>query len=159
MIYLQPDPQILKDTTKLVGNAWGGNRELDCRVAYALGMDWVDDRLSLKSWRNHVDLNGFDLAWMSDHVFHRTQGVPYFTTNMDECFTLKWRLLPHHDYFSIDGDPSGFGAEIGNWLLTTNTLHDYAKASGATPELAFLVAILKAYYGKITETGESKSMG
>ena len=159
MAELKPDIPALKKVTRKVLGAWSGNRTIDSQIAYAIGMDWIEPGQLVSSWRQYVEENGFDEAHITGHVVNRVDGIPRFSTNMDVCFQLKWKLLPHHDFFDINGDPSGFGAEIGNWYLVTNEMHDYAKTEGATPELAFLGAILTAYLGLVTDTGVTKSMG
>lgn len=153
------DIDLLRDVLHRVRSVWGGSRELDCRLAYALGLEWKNPWLDEPSWRTHVEAHGYDCAWVTDHVLNNLRGVPYYSTSMDACFDLRWKLLPGHDYYKLDGDPSGFGAEVGNWFLTENEMHDYAKSEGASPELAFLGAILIAYIGRETNTGKIKSMG
>ncbi len=162
MIFVEPLPAELKAARNKVWGVWEGGRELDCRVAYALGMQWIDPAWAFSGttdWRDHVEKNGYEGAWNNDHVYGRDDGVPHLTTSLDAIRTLHWTILPSHDYLNINADPSGFGCEIGNWFLSENILVDHAKASAASLELAYLAAVLTAYLGKITDTGTTKSMG
>jgi hypothetical protein len=157
----QPDIDLLRDALDRVNSVWDGDRELDCRIAYAVGMNWCDPHWAYSgtsSWRDHVEKNGYISAWNNDHVFDREDGVPLFSTNLDAGFKLLQTVLPHHDTININCDPSGFGANVGNWYIGENKMYDYAESSCASFPLAFVSAILKAYIGKLTDTGVVKDM-
>ena len=141
---------------------WEGGRELDCRIAYAVGMDWCDPAWAYSgtsSWRDHIYKFGYDGAWNNDHVYGREDGVPHFTTSLDAGRFLHYKVLPHHDFLSLDSDPSGFGCEIGNWFLGENVLVNYGKSSCATLELAYIAAILQALHSKVSGEESIKRMG
>lgn len=157
----EPNIELLRDVLHRVNSVWEGTRELDARIAYAVGMEWCDSAWAYsgtKSWRDHVEKHGYVGCWNNDHVYGREDGVPFFTTSKDAAFKLLHDVLPHHDTIGMDCDPSGFGAYVGNWSLSENKLYDYAKSSCASFELAVVSVTLEAYIGMLTNTGATKDM-
>jgi len=157
----EPDVELLRDALHRVNSVWEGTREIDCRIAYALGMDWCNAAWAYsgtKSWRDHVEKFGYEQAWHNDHVYGREDGVPHFTTSIDAAYSLNNMTKPFLDTISLDCDPSGFGAKVGSWNLSENKLYHYAKSSCGSLALALVSATLKSYIGYLTDTGETKDM-
>lgn len=135
-----------------IGKPWEGNRELDCQVWFALGKDWVHPRWTgdTKSWRDHIQYFGFKKAWLSDHVFD--MGLPPISTDLGLVYRTMHEYLPQHDSITLARDPSGVGAEIGNWCLSHPKgpqILEYAKAGHATEELALLTVMFTVIIQKI----------
>jgi len=147
------DLQTLKQR---VERASGGDRELDCRIAYALGMNWCNPKWSnsLHDWRQHIETHGFEAAWTSDHVYRNGYDapptedyggslVPNYTTSIDAALALVERLLPGWSW-RIGNRPGG-----GAWVLLGTSRQEHL---GATPALALLSALLAALSSKAGET-------
>lgn len=135
----------LAGTLREIEAVWHGDRELDCHIWYALGRNWVHPRWTnswYSSWRKHVEEEGFKKAWLSDHVFD--VGIPPISASLTIVYEVMAEFLPQHDGITISRDPSGVGAEIGNWNLShpkgPQTM-EYHKSSHATEELALLSAM------------------
>lgn len=146
----------LKEGVESIRRVWSGDRELDCRIAYALGMDWIIPEhveTGAESWRKHVETHGFEGAWVSAHAFSNDT-VPCFTSDLNIVF---WAM--HHfaraDEIKLAVDPSGIGARVGRWRLNCDDGPQWwplGEASHAGVELAFMEALLLCLIHEI-ETG------
>jgi hypothetical protein len=155
------DIENLRAVLILVRGGWGeGGRELDCRVCYALGMNWINPEYTDSgaiSWRGHINKFGFTAAWVSDHVYD--YDIPRVTTSLDAVYKLISNYLPHHDAIGVDRDPSGMGGYVGNWALSHPEgpqIMEYARASHGTEVMALLTAFLTALINKLADTSESE---
>jgi hypothetical protein len=154
------NPELLKDVLSRVIKGWGeGSRELDCRVCFALGMDWIDPNFinpETSSWRNHIEKHGYVASWASDHVYN--SDIPKVTTSIDAVYSLISEYLPQHDAIGIDRDPSGMGAYLGNWALSHPngaTIVEYSKMSHGSEVMALLAAFLTVIINIITDKSET----
>ena len=153
-IFKGPVLKHLKDAREHIRKEWGGNRELDCRMAYALGMDWPwrgDEDGS--NWRGWVEKKGYVGAWAFDHVLG-TDRVPCFTTSLDDIFWAMHKFA-RADEIKLACDPSGVGARCGRWRLSDDDGPQFwplGEVVHATPELAFCEALLACLIHEI-ETG------
>lgn len=111
MIKEQPNVEHLIDCIKRL-DSWecaGPNRELDCRIAYALGHDWTD-------WRDLCESEGFQGAWLFESVFDGR--VARYTASHDDVMAEIALIMPEADQISWSCDPSGCGASVGVWHLS-----------------------------------------
>lgn len=90
----------------------GPDRELDCRIAYALGREWT-------GWRALCENEGFDGAWLFEPVFDGV--VPRYTSSYDAIMEEISLVMPEADQMSWTCDPSGCGATVGVWNLSSPT--------------------------------------
>ncbi len=92
----------------------GPDRELDCRIAFALGHDWYEASVS---WRDTVVEEGFTAAWSFPMVFDHA-AIPLYTASYDAVQTEIANVMPEADQISWSCDPSGCGASVGVWHLS-----------------------------------------
>jgi hypothetical protein len=146
------DLEVLKDAFTRLDSVWDSSRELDCRICYALGLNWVDSRMSSNgetSWRHHIERNGYKAAWVNSHVLSYDD-VPRITSDLSAAYRMLHLVLPSHDDISISRDPSGVGAVIGNWYLSHPdgpTIMEYANVVHCLEPMALMSAILKVVIG------------
>ena len=111
MIHERPNVEHLIDCIKRL-DSWectGPDRELDCRIAYALGRDW-------SGWRIQCANDGFQNAWLFEPVFDGR--VPCYTASHDAVMAEIALVMPEADQISWSCDPSGCGASVGVWHLS-----------------------------------------
>lgn len=141
-----------------------GSRELDCRIAYALGMNWQNPAWP-NDWRHHVETHGYDAAWTSDHVYRGGYAsppkenysgslVPDFTASLDAALALVGRLFPGCEY-----QISTFMgvAHVGLMPANTDVGPWYASRADSNVVLAILEALADLYsYGFTALTKEDQ---
>lgn len=116
-LYNQPDVDGLVDCIKRL-DSWdttGPDRELDCRIALALGHDWYDR--DNNSWSEDIRAQGFSGAWSYEPVFNGNL-VPRYTASYDVVLAEISSIMPEADQVSWSCDPSGCGASVGVWHLS-----------------------------------------
>ena len=115
-LHYRPNIENLSDCIKRLDSwdATGPDRELDCRIAYALGRDWWSDR---GWWRALCDRDGFEEAWSYEPVWDRNVLFNY-TSSYDAVVREIGEVMPEADQISWSCDPSGCGASVGVWHLS-----------------------------------------
>lgn len=163
-LFERPSIESLIDCIKRL-DSWdttGPDRELDCRIAYALGHEWWGG--FNVSWRWMVENNGFVGAWAFDPVFDKNS-VPRFTSSYDVVQDSISEIMPEADQISWSCDPSGCGASVGVWHLTCPVDKDieehqpyiwphgkgYANSGLHAMLRAFLEAVLQRERGDVFE--------
>ena len=123
-----------------------GSRELDCRIFYAFGFDWIDENY-YGSWRNHIDTHGYTAAWLSDHVFGVDGALERITNDLSSVYRLIHKVLPEADWIRVDCDPSGVGGYVGSWKLRGDQPTPYFEGKGVhgCEPMALLAALIHAY--------------
>lgn len=116
MIHYEPDIPSLIDCIKRL-DSWecsGPDRELDCRIAFALGRNWLgnDDF----NWTDAVARDGYAGAWAYEQVLN--DPVPTYTASYDAVQNEISQIMPEADQISWSCDPSGCGASVGVWHLS-----------------------------------------
>lgn len=163
MIRYKPDVPSLIDCIKRL-DSWdctGPDRELDCRVAFALGHDWLgeDDF----NWTDAVARDGYAGAWTYEQVWN--DPVPSYTASYDAVQQEISQIMPEADQISWSCDPSGCGASVGKWHLSCPVDEDiekhqpyiwphgkgYANSGLHAMLRAFLQAVLQRERGDVFE--------
>ncbi len=163
MILRNPEISSLIDCIKRL-DSWdctGPDRELDCRIAFALGHDWLGD--DDFNWTDEVNTKGFEGAWAYPQVFNNP--VPRYTASYDDVHDEIAQTMPEADQISWSCDPSGCGASVGVWHLSTPVDPDieehqpyiwphgkgYANSGLHAMLRAFLQAVLQRERGDVFE--------
>lgn len=135
----------------------GPDKELDCRIAFALGHDWFDDD---NSWRDQVQRDGFHAAWTLPQVWGR-DFIPRYTSSYDAVLDEITNVMPEADQINWSCDPSGCGAAVGVWRLSVPVSEDenhqpYIWPHGKGYANSGLHAMLRAFLQAVLqrETGE-----
>ena len=163
MIHDEPDITALIDCIKRL-DSWecsGPDRELDCRIAFALGHNWFgeDDF----NWTDAIARDGYAGAWTYEQVFN--DPVPAYTASYDAVQHEISRIMPEADQISWSCDPSGCGASVGKWHLSCPVDEDiekhqpyiwphgkgYANSGLHAMLRAFLQAVLQRERGDVFE--------